>query len=50
MAERRGDFEPFVEDDQGFEPYLKRMRKVGWRGGLLVAALLGGLTGPRGEG
>ena len=28
MAERRADFEPFVEDDQGFDGYVKQMRKV----------------------
>jgi len=28
MVANREDFEPFVEDDQGFETYVKRMRKV----------------------
>jgi hypothetical protein len=31
MEARRGEFEPFVEDDQAFDAYLKRMRKVGGR-------------------
>jgi hypothetical protein len=29
MVAQREDFEPFVEDDQGFDAYIKRMRKAG---------------------
>jgi hypothetical protein len=29
MEARREEFEPFVEDDESFDAYLKRMRKVG---------------------
>jgi hypothetical protein len=28
MVARREEFEPFVEDDQGFDTYIKRMRNV----------------------
>ncbi|KIZ06508.1 OTU domain-containing protein 3 [Monoraphidium neglectum] len=40
MVERREEFEPFVEDDQGFETYIKRMRKDGvWGGHMELQAL-----------
>ncbi|GBF88560.1 hypothetical protein Rsub_01275 [Raphidocelis subcapitata] len=40
MEARQGEFEPFVEDDQAFDAYLKRMRKDGvWGGHLELFAL-----------
>lgn len=36
----RGDYEPFVEDDEPFESYCRRMRKDGtWAGNMEVQAL-----------
>lgn len=45
MVERREAFEPFVEDDQGFETYIKRMRKDGVWGGHMELQALSLLTG-----
>ncbi|KAI8477500.1 MAG: hypothetical protein J3K34DRAFT_515825 [Monoraphidium minutum] len=40
MEARREGFEPFVEDDQGFDTYIKRMRKDGvWGGHMELQAL-----------